>query len=229
MTINKFYRLIFLFVLSLLAAAPIQAATTKYVIDHILITMRSGMGSQFQILRTLPSGTKLEILQVNEETGYSLARTVKSGFEGWVLTQYLSSTPIHRDRLAEVEKKLAAVEKENTQLKASSGKPGKQSSDMEKEWKSLRAENKKLSAELTKIKNMSNDPNKISEENEKLKTVSVGIEKEINMLRQENQALKDSTNKQWLLTGAGILFAGIVLGFIIPKIRPRRSGYDSSL
>lgn len=229
MVINKLYRLIFLFVLSLLVVAPIQAATTKYVIDNILITMRSGMGSQFQILRTLPSGTKLEILQVNEETGYSLARTVKNGFEGWVLTQYLSSTPIHRDRLAEVEKKLAVIEKENAQLKNSSGKLAKQSSNTENEWKSLRAENKKLSAELTKIKNISKNPRKISEKNEKLKTASAEIEKEINMLRQENQALKDRANKQWLLTGAGILFAGIVLGFIIPQIRPRRSGYDSSL
>jgi len=224
------HRLILLFTLSLSVALPSQAATTKYVIDHILITMRSGMGSEFQILRTLPSGTALEILQTNDDTGYSLARSVKSGVEGWVLTQYLSDTPIHRDRLVVAEKKIAALEKENNRLKKSAGKLGKQSTTKEKESKDLLSKNEKLSKELAILKNVSIDPLKFAEENKKLKTESMSIDKEINMLRQENQALKDRSEKEWLLTGAGILFAGIVFGFIFPKIRStRKSGYDSSL
>ena len=222
-------RIIISFSLFLTLAVPVQAAQTKYVIDEILITMRTGMGPKFQILRTLPSGTALEILQVNDAAGYALART-KSGAEGWVLTQYLSNKPIHRDRLAAAKKRIATLEKENSQLKTSSNKLGKQSGDLEKEWKSLNIENEKLKKEFARIKEVSRQPLKIAKENKKLKTASMGIEKEVNMLRQENQVLKDRSAKEWLLVGAGILFFGIIFGLIFPKIRSsRKSGWDSSL
>jgi len=189
--------------------------------------MRIGMGSEFQILRTLPSGTELDILQVNETTGYSLARTVKNPVEGWVLTQYLSNKPIHRDRLEKVEKKLAALEKENAQLKGSSDSFDKQSNAMELDWKTLQTKNSKLAAELNKIKRIARNPVKISEENEKLKIATIEMEKEVSMLRQENQALKDRGNTAGWVTGAGILIAGLILGIIAPLVRGRRSGYQS--
>jgi len=230
---NTLIRLIILFVASFIFTAPPyaaeNAASNKYVIDHILITMRSGMGSEFQILRTLPSGTELEILQVNQETGYSLARTVKNKVEGWVLTQYLSSTPIHRDRLAKIEKKLAAVEKENAQLKSNSKKSGKQSSVLQKEWDSLQAVNDKLTMDLNRIKNITKNPVKLSAENATLKSASNEMEKEITFLRKENQVLKNSSENDGYITGASILIAGLILGFIIPMIKIRRSGYNSSL
>lgn len=222
-------RIIISFTLFLTLAIPVQAAETKYVIDEILITMRTGMGSEFQILRTLPSGTALEILQINDAAGYALART-KSGAEGWVLTQYLSDKPIHRDRLAAAKSRVAALEKENNQLKSSSNKLGKQSGELEKEWKNLSVENEKLKKELSKVKEVSRQPLKIAEENKKLKTESMSIEKEVNMLRQENQVLTDRSAKEWLLVGAGILFIGIIFGLVFPKFRSsRKSGWDSSL
>jgi len=221
-------RLIILFSL-IFTFLPAQAAEVKYVIDQIKITMRSGMGSEFQILRALPSGTRLDILQVNDKTGYSLART-KSGVEGWVLTQYLSSKPIHRDRLVIANKKIAALKKENNLLKSSTDKLGEQSGNLEKEWKSLIADNKKLKKEISQLKRISKQPLKIAEENQKLKTESMGNEMEVNMLRQENQVLKDRSSKEWLFVGAGILLVGIIFGLVFPKIRgTRKSGWDSSL
>lgn len=222
-------KLILIFVL-ITASMPLYAATTKYVIDQILITMRSGQGSQFQIIRTLPSGTELEILQTNEETGYSLARSVKSGAEGWVLTQYLRDTPIHRDQLAKAEKKIKLLEEENSRLKNSTSTIGKQSSELELEVKKLSKENSKMSKELARIRETAKQPLKIAEDNAKLRTESMAIDKEVSMLRQENQALKDRSAKEWMLAGAGILFVGVIFGLVLPKIRSaRKSSWDSSL
>lgn len=222
-------RKIILLAVFVTTAFSAQAATTKYVIDEILITMRSGQGSQFQILRNLPSGTRLEILQTDEGSGYSLARTPK-GTEGWVLTQYLSNQPIHKDRLQTAMKRIARLEEENKSLKDRASSSGKQASDLEKELKSLTADNEKMNKELLRIREISKRPMKIAEENQTLKTESVKIEKEVNMLRQENQALKDRSTKETLLAGAGILIVGLILGFVLPKLKStRRTGWDSSL
>lgn len=222
-------RLFILLAVFVSPAMSAQAATTKYVIDEILITMRSGQGSQFQILRTLPSGTPLEILQSEEKSGYSLARTQK-GTEGWVLTQYLSNQPIHRDRLETALKRLAKLEQENKELRQNASSKGKQASDLERELKSLTEDNEKMNKELIRIKNISKKPMKLAEENKVLKTDTVKMEKEVNMLRQENQSLKDRSTKEWILAGAGVLFFGIVFGLILPNFKSsRRTSWDSSL
>ena len=70
----------------------VHAEKSVYVIDQITITLRAGQGTQHQILRTLPSGTPMEVLRVNEDSGYSQVRT-KDGVEGWVLSQYLIDEP----------------------------------------------------------------------------------------------------------------------------------------
>ena len=211
------------------SALPVQAAT-KYVIDEITVTMRSGKGSQFQILRTLPSGTALEVLQTDNDSGYSLAKSVKSGVEGWVLTQYLSNQPIHRDRLATAMQRITKLEKENKSLKESASDTGRASSSMQKDIKSLTSDNEKMNKELIRIRDIAKRPMKIASENKNLKEESIKIDKEVNMLRQENQALKDRSTKEWFLAGAGILFFGIIFGLILPKFKSsRRSNYDSAL
>ena len=211
------------------SALPVQAAT-KYVIDEITITMRSGKGSQFQILRTLPSGTALEIMQADDGSGYALAKSVKSGVEGWVLSQYLSNQPIHKDRLATAMTRIAKLEKENKSLKETASVSSSESSTMQKEIKSLTSDNEKMNKELIRIREISKRPMKIANENKNLKTESIKIEKEVSMLRQENQALKDRSTKEWFLAGAGILFFGIIFGLILPKFKSsRRTNYDSAL
>ncbi|MGD8927068.1 MAG: hypothetical protein PVG20_09465, partial [Thioalkalispiraceae bacterium] len=60
---------------------PLQAyAANKYVSDHLVITMRTGQGNQFEIIKTLISGTKLEVLE-ETDTGYTKVR-LADGTEG---------------------------------------------------------------------------------------------------------------------------------------------------
>ena len=51
----------------LLSSLTAAHAETRWVSDQLVITLRTGQGNQYQILKTLPSGTKLEVLnQINE-------------------------------------------------------------------------------------------------------------------------------------------------------------------
>lgn len=109
-----------LFLVLVAAISGLAQAETRYVSDRLEIQMRTGKGTQFKILRMLPSGTALEVLEVDQQNGYSRVRSA-GGVEGWVLNRYLMKGKAARDRLAEAEKELARLELENRKLSASVG------------------------------------------------------------------------------------------------------------
>ena len=64
-------------------------AEVVYVRDVIYVPLREGQSSEDRVLHNgLRSGTRLERLTKNTETGNSLVRT-KNGMEGWIPNQYL--------------------------------------------------------------------------------------------------------------------------------------------
>ncbi|MCB1675993.1 MAG: TIGR04211 family SH3 domain-containing protein, partial [Halioglobus sp.] len=107
----------FFALIALVGLAPCALAKTVYVRDTLYVPLRGGQGQEYRILhKGIRSGTPLEVLQENEETGYSLVR-MEDGLEGWIQTQYLVDEPIARDLLDQANQKLDELEKlhEDTQ------------------------------------------------------------------------------------------------------------------
>ncbi|KZZ09838.1 hypothetical protein A3750_21320, partial [Oleiphilus sp. HI0079] len=103
------------FITTMLLASSVLAET-MYVDDTLLVPLRSGEGTGFRIVhKGLPSGTALEIIEKNTESGYSFVKTA-SGIEGYLPTRYLSQEPIARDKLARAEKTLATLRAQNKEL-----------------------------------------------------------------------------------------------------------------
>jgi SH3 domain protein len=206
-----------------LYAAPLYAKTV-YVIDQITITLRSGQGTQHQILRTLPSGTPMEVLHVNEDSGYSQVRT-KDGVEGWVLSQYLIDEPTSKIKLTAAEQKLTRLDAENKDLKAKYDALSKERENWDNEVKNLASEREKLAAEMTKLRETIPETPAATAD----KPPTIAAEKETEMLRQENQLLKDRGRKDWFIAGAGVMLIGIVIGLLVSRMRLRRSGWGDTL
>ena len=75
------------FAFGLLISATVEAET-NYVSDNLSVPLRSGPSNAHRILhRGLPSGTALEVLGRDEESGFTQIRT-NNGTEGWLPTQY---------------------------------------------------------------------------------------------------------------------------------------------
>ena len=202
-------------------------AETRYVSDRLEIQMRTGKGTQFRILRMLPSGTALEILEVDQENGYSRVRT-PSGVEGWVLSRFLMQGRAARDQLADAEKKLARLELENRKLSASLEDLQKTKGSIDTEREQLVKENRKLSQELEEIRRAASSALAIDVENKELKSRIVAYERQAQSLQQENEGLKDRTARDWFMVGAGVVILGMIIGLIIPRIRWRKkSSWDT--
>lgn len=210
----------------LLACTTSALAESRYVVDTLLITVRTGQSTQHQILKTVPSSTKLELLETAEN--YSRVRT-PDGTEGWVLNQYITDKPTAKLLLAAAETKAAKLSEENAKLKAELADVSGKASEVNKEHSSLNREYKKLTEEVTHLRAVAAKPLKLENENQQLKKQLLDLENAHELLRQENQVLSDSSDREWFLNGAGVIIVGIILGLIIPRLRTQKKSSWGSL
>lgn len=216
-----------LLALALLGITLTARAETRYVTDELEIDLRSGTSLQHRILRMIPSGTELEILEQDAATGYARVRA-PSGAEGWILTRYLTTSPPARVRLTDTEKKLAELEIQSRQRMAKLSQSDQEFLKTMEELARVKDENMKFSKQLADIQRTASSALAIDAENKELKNRLMQMEREQETLRQENVALHDRTGRDWFMIGAGVLILGIILGLILPRIRVRkRSSWDS--
>jgi SH3 domain protein len=201
-------------------------AEVRYVIDNLIITMRSGQSTQHQILHTWPSSTKLEILETGEK--YSKARG-PNGTEGWVLNQYITRKPTAKIQLANVKQKLVKIKKENARLKTALTDAQNKKGALNKLQNTLTRENKKQADELTHLRRVAAKPLKLENENQRLKNELLELEEKHELQLQENQMLGDSSDRDWFLNGAGVVFLGVLIGLIAPRLRVRKKSSWGSL
>ena len=99
------------------AFAPVAYAQveTRYVTDQLEITMRSGTSTQNSIVRMLRSGTAIEVIETDDESGYSRVR-MSSGTEGWVLTRFLMTEPSSREQLVTLRRRMSNSDKAQAEL-----------------------------------------------------------------------------------------------------------------
>ena len=209
----------YLLAMMLFMPTAIQAGT-MYVSDNLVITLRSGQGNQYQILKMLPSGMKLNVVEQNE-AGYARVVT-PDGIEGWTRTQYLSDEPVAREQLTAIQSKLEKLTQQNKELKQELSELQKSSKEVSQERDSLDKEKEKLSKDIAHLNDVAARPAMLDRENSELRQKNVALEKDLQLLVQENQVLKDRSQREWFVVGALVLLGGMLIGFILPKLRTRR-------
>ncbi len=212
----------------LFVTAAASAADVKYVTDNMPIMMRTGPGTQYKIIRTLPSGTALNIVEKSQDGEYVRART-DSDVEGWVLTQYLVDTPVARLRLADAEAKLARIAQENESLKKELAGIKGQFQSTQSERNRLDNQSGKLQQELDALRKIAARPAELDRENREIKEELTAVKNELRLAQEKNRTLEGSAERQWFAIGAIVLFSGMALGLLIPKIRWRKRNMWSDL
>lgn len=213
-------RLIVLLAL-VLAGTTASAQTVQYVQDFVKVPVRTGKSTQNKILRMLPSGTRVEVLEVSEEEGYSRIRTPQ-GIEGWLLSRYLMDEPTARERLARAEQELARQHEETERLKHEISTLKAHKAEVERSNEELQSSNEDLSEELSNIRRTASRALAIERENDQFREEVTAKTEELDALLRENATLKDRSRREWFIVGAGVVLAGFVLGLIIPHIPWRR-------
>ncbi|MEM9058562.1 MAG: TIGR04211 family SH3 domain-containing protein [Pseudomonadota bacterium] len=203
-------------------------AATEYVNDELEITLRSGKSTGHSIVRMLPSGTPLEVLEPGDDTGYARVRT-EQGTEGFVLSRFLTPEPIARDRLATANRRLAFLNEEKTRLDQEIADLRARLAGVEGERGEFEARGDELSTQLEQIRRTAASTLAIAAENETLKERLDTASRTIGALEEENALLRDERDRNWFIIGAAVTVGGILIGLILPRIRWRRRSRWSSL
>ena len=198
-----------LIILALFSTATLAQAETKYIVDQAKLPLRAGQGTSYAIVRMLPSGTAVKVLEQSPE-GYTRVRTTR-GKEGWILSRYLMKSPAARDRLAWAEKELSKLSRLK-QDKKSLAQQGKQ----------LTKANKALQKELARIRKAAANAVIIADENKALQIKANEAEQAFEDLRLETNDIRSGAQQRWFMLGGGAILLGILLGLILPRLKFRR-------
>jgi SH3 domain protein len=188
-------------------------AATMYISDQFTVPLRRGPSNSHRILHQgLPSGTALEVLGTDDAAGFTQVRTA-NGTEGWIPTQYLSSQPIARDRLAAADRRVETLEAQVKSLRTSDGRAN-----------DLAKQTEKLQTELADIRRISASSIANFEENKQLKASNETLQKQVTQLSDRVRQLERNVMLKSLLGGGGLVLLGLLLGAWI-KSRPTRSSW----
>jgi len=216
------------FVVILLAALCVawgsaSLADTRYVTDELKVTLRRGESTGHKVIKMLPSDTRVEVLSTNEKNGYARVRTA-DGEEGYILSRMLKVERPARERLAEAEKMLEALRASPDKLRQELTTTKQELEQVSGAYNALQQENQKLSSEVTNLRKTSASAIKTATQRDKLLSENASLASQVEELQQFKQNLQNDEFRRWFLIGAVVLFAGIILGLIIPKMRKQRSG-----
>lgn len=194
------------FLALLLLLLPVVASAETLFLE-VEVTMRRGQGTEFGIVRVIPTGVPVEVLEARPDSGYTRVRA-PDGAEGWVLSRYLTDQPAGLAALAAARRRVSELEAQLAELAAERDRLASEESD--------------TAAELARVRDLSANALALEQENQRLRTTVSRQGQEIEAFRAERAALTSRAYREWFLVGAGVLLAGIVLGFVLPRIRWRR-------
>ena len=200
--------------LALVLAPLIVQAESAWVTDQFEITLRSGPSTSNEIRLMVRSGTELEVLQRDDENGYTQVPT-SGGTEGWVLSRYLMTEPSAREQLTNLTGQLSSATSRGSTLNQQLGAVRSEYDNAQQRIRTLEQEKADLEAELAEIQRTAANVLSINQQNKDLNRQLSDAGIRIDMLEQENRELGSQTNRYWFMSGGLVLVVGMILGLTL--------------
>lgn len=200
---------------------------TRYVTDQLEIPLKAVESPRARTIKVLPTGTPLEVLGVNTASHFARVRT-GDGTVGFVPEAQLQTEPAARNRVAELEKRIAVLEQDPDSLSVQLTKAQAETAEVTTRYLDLERNKQRLEQELAAIRHASANVVDITNDRERLRIQVVELTRAQADLEQENRDLKQQHDLRWFLVGVGVLGGGIVLGLLLPRLRlgRRKTAWD---
>jgi len=219
-------RLLAIAVLATAFVGPVAFAQSAWVTDQFEITLRSGPSTSNAIQLMVGSGTRLDVLERDADSGYTRVRT-QGGTEGWVLTRYLMTEPSAREQLERLTSQLTNANSRGSSLDSQLNAIRSEYDSAKQQIAALEREKAAAETELAEIKRTAANVLAISDQNKTLMDQLTAAQIRGDTLEQENRQLASQTTRYWFMAGGLVLLVGFLLGIWLPRIQwQRRSRYD---
>jgi len=212
--------LIALILLSVVSYSASVRAETMYVTDMLRITVREGSGPEFKIIDVIESGQEVEVIASSEQ--WSKIR-LPDGREGWMIAKYLSPKKPGNTDFRKLQDNEALLESQNSALR-------RENDELKDEIKNagLRLAEAREALFMTNklFQTLKTNPEIYIE----LEKKNREAEKKLSLQKNRMENLEDELTKlvrqqniMWLLSGAGILLVGFLIGYNAKRERRRSS------
>lgn len=197
------------------------AQSVMYITDQFEVTMRSGTSTSNSIIKVLKSGAAVNVLETDLATQYSLVES-SDGKKGYVLSRFLDETPSARERLEALKLKSDRQKQAIDELTAEIEQLKTTLDNRETDNEALKTALLASETELGKVRAAAENTLNILEENDRLNSIVTILREEKEVLDNENQALKDTTQMDWFIRGGAFFLIAFLLGIIVTRIRWRK-------
>lgn len=144
-----------------------------------------------------------------------------------MLSRYLIREPVARVQIENLVKQVTNTEPKDTSIRGQLNFVKAEFANANNRIDNLEHEKKELKKRLNAIKKTAADVLAIDAENEQLHQQYNEIKAQFMALQEQYSEVSNDNEREWFITGAMVLFGGLLLGLIIPKIswRKKRSPY----
>ena len=199
-----------------------------YVADDYNLTLWSTANYTGKI-QVLPTGSPLTIIGEHPTSNGLIKVKTIDGTEGFIKFKYVKKEAPEHDRDDIAAKNIAALQGQISKLEGELKAAKEVITPGTTLEQSLATERDKLSRELNELKKISGSAVQLKNERDELQERFVAVERDLQQVKLENQALQDTANQDWFLYGGMLALVGVLLGFILPKLSWKRSrgGWDT--
>jgi SH3 domain protein len=201
-------------------------AESVWVSDQLQVMLRTGPSTEHAIQLMIGSGAELEVLEQDDENGYSRVMT-SGGTEGWVLSRFLMTEPGARAQLESLSRQLMSVNAEGTSMSSQLGAIQGEYETTKRRISELEQDKSDMQAEIDDIRRAAGNALAIDSQNKNLQQLLADAEIRLSIIEQENDSLVSQKTRNWFIAGALVLIAGILLGLVLPRMKwQKKARYD---
>ena len=203
----------------LIITFKVSAESFVYITDELDLPIRSDKNFGNNIIRLLPSGTELSLLQSTED---GWAQIKFDDTIGWIKSFYLSPDPSSREKLKKLTRTYNAKKLLISKLSEEKEALEKKLQSLKQENTDLLVQSSKSQAEKEHMEQIYQDALKLEHENDKLTQEKLQLKAELQLSENNTQIQKDTSSRNWFIVGAIVLFFGMMIGFIVPNLLKKK-------
>jgi SH3 domain protein len=197
------------------------SAGNVYISDVTLDTiLREGPGIENRIIASVQVGSQVTL--VREEKEWAEV-TLQNGRAGWVLKKYLSKEPPGRLAAEKLAAENKALRDEVNQLKHGKQESSEELSRLKGEFEGGKRELASVRQEYEALKKGATEYLSLKSAFDRVAGEATQVKGKLDGLQRDYDTLQSSTTIQSLLSGAGVLIFGWLSGFVMHRLRRRRT------
>jgi SH3 domain protein len=192
-----------------------------YVSDMVQIPLRAGASNRHKVIGVVRGGSQVEVMKVDPGKGYTQIRA-PDGSKGWLPNNQLVRALGSQEQLIATRQELEQLKRRYFELQQHVdtvvNKPGADTLS----YPQLYEESLNLRQQLAQYRKVAADTVAIDERNKALQERAVTLERELQIVQQKNQMLRNKYDSIRLLLGVVILGVCLLVAVMVPRMRDQK-------